>query len=401
MSKIDELTPEQEALLPVWRDRGLALGLSTTPLTDAEWDRVEAGTRECYRLAGLEQPRVMLRMDSPYSVVLAQNYSHTLLNAVPTAQVWDRVRIQVRNQVRNQVRDQVWNQVEDQVWNQVIDQVWNRVEDQVGNQVIDQVWNQVWDRVRNQVRDQVSGQVMDQVRNQVRNQVWDQVSDQVRGQVWDLKRSVSTSSWDAGWLNWIRFWRETGIIELDPKTIEKLDAWSDHALTGVSSWFPQVFVASDRPAFIHRDRQGNLHAENGQAIGWRDGWGINAWHGTRLPDDFWDWDAEKALSQANSEHRRCWLEAFGWGPVLDQAELISDEPDVGNSGHRLRLYRLPDDVIEQDVLLLTMVNGSDNADGSRREYGELVDDRFTSALEASAAGYGLTADEYRLLEVRR
>ena len=87
--------------------------------------------------------------------------------------------------------------------------------------------------------------------------------------------------------------------------------------------------------------------------------------------------------------------------MLDQAELISDEPDVGNSGHRLRLYRLPDDVIEEDVLLLTMVNGSDNADGSRREYGELVDDRFTSALEASAAGYGLTADEYRLLEVRR
>ena len=196
MSKISELTPEQEALLTVWRDRGLALGLSTTPLTDAEWDRVEAGTRECYRLAGLEQPSVMLRMDSPYSVVLAQNYAHMLLNAVPMDQVVD------------QVWDQVWTQVMDQVGNQVGYQVTDQVRNQVRNQVSDQVLDQVRNQVRNQVMDQVGYQVTDQVGIMVGDQVVDQVMDQVGGQI---KRSVSPSSWDAGWLNWIRFWRETGL----------------------------------------------------------------------------------------------------------------------------------------------------------------------------------------------
>src|SRR3990167_124121 len=141
-TKIAKLTPEQAAMMPEWTDRWLAVGLSTEP---ADWERAEAAVRGCYAAAKLKQPRVVLRMGSPFAATLGGATAVLLLDR--KKQVWSQVADQVRSQVRSQVEDQVRSQVEAQVWSQVADQVADQVRSQVEAQVWSQVEAQVWSQV--------------------------------------------------------------------------------------------------------------------------------------------------------------------------------------------------------------------------------------------------------------
>ncbi|HYM24953.1 MAG TPA: hypothetical protein VEU08_17170 [Vicinamibacterales bacterium] len=60
--KIEALTREQEAQLPVFRDKWIAIGLSTAP---AERPKAETAIRLAYRRAGLEEPATLLWLGSP------------------------------------------------------------------------------------------------------------------------------------------------------------------------------------------------------------------------------------------------------------------------------------------------------------------------------------------------
>jgi len=106
---INELTPEQEALLPVWREKWLQIGLSCEPCDVAVARPV---VDRVYRAGGLQPPAIVLVADSPMSSAV--------------------MGMILRGQVSDQVSDQVW------------DQVWDRVSEQVREQVWDRVWGQVW-----------------------------------------------------------------------------------------------------------------------------------------------------------------------------------------------------------------------------------------------------------------
>jgi hypothetical protein len=62
MSKIEKLTPEQEALMPVYRDRWLEIGLSTAP-TDK--DKIPSAVAAVYTNAGREPPKEIAYVPSP------------------------------------------------------------------------------------------------------------------------------------------------------------------------------------------------------------------------------------------------------------------------------------------------------------------------------------------------
>ena len=120
MSKIERLTPEQEAMLPVYRDKWLKIGLDTS---SCDRPQAEHWMSEIYRQADLVKPSVIWA-ESPLACIYTIQILH-----------------QVRGQVWDQVGGQVWDQVGGQVRDQVGDQVWGQVWDQVGGQVGDQVWN--------------------------------------------------------------------------------------------------------------------------------------------------------------------------------------------------------------------------------------------------------------------
>ena len=124
MDKITELTPEQIAAMPEFRDKWLAAGLSTEP---ANRNAAEAGMAKAYKAAGLEPPKLFIWLGSPMAGAVCSG----MLNNQGMAQVWgqvvDQIRGQVRDQVGGQVRYQVWDQVWDQVADQIRDQVYNAI----------------------------------------------------------------------------------------------------------------------------------------------------------------------------------------------------------------------------------------------------------------------------------
>lgn len=71
MKKIDKLTPEQEALMEVYRDKWLKIGLCTEP---ANRPLAEEGMRLAYKCAGLEPPKQILWADSPLAGMKLQSH---------------------------------------------------------------------------------------------------------------------------------------------------------------------------------------------------------------------------------------------------------------------------------------------------------------------------------------
>jgi len=72
MDKIENLTPEQEELLSVYRDKWIKIGLQTGP-SDAHL--AEEGIRTAYQAAGLPPPKAIKWVDSPLAGHLeALNY---------------------------------------------------------------------------------------------------------------------------------------------------------------------------------------------------------------------------------------------------------------------------------------------------------------------------------------
>ena len=122
MSQIIELTAEQEALLPKYREHWIKIGLATST-ESMEIRDIRQMVDKVYEAGNLEAPKHIIFLSSP----LAGYIGAVMINQV---QVWDQVGAQINNQVRDQVRDQVWDQVWDQVRDQVWDQVWNQVREQ-------------------------------------------------------------------------------------------------------------------------------------------------------------------------------------------------------------------------------------------------------------------------------
>jgi hypothetical protein len=97
--------------------------------------------------------------------------------------------------------------------------------------------------------------------------------------------------------------------------------------------FENAVVITERPTTLKRDDRNRLHSETGMALSYSDGWGIYAWHGTRVPKE-WIEDKKSitpdiALKWENAEQRRCACEIVGWHNILPMvnAKLIDKDPN--------------------------------------------------------------------------
>lgn len=95
--RIQTLTPEQEALLPVIRDEWLAVGLSTAP---ADRPAAEEGVRLAYAAANLPPPQHYLWRGSPWAGALAAAQLAAGQDPDPHAPL--------STELLQQIRDQVW-----------------------------------------------------------------------------------------------------------------------------------------------------------------------------------------------------------------------------------------------------------------------------------------------------
>ena len=104
MPKLEKLTKDQEALIPVVRDAWITRALGGDASFDRE--RIVKGVEFVYSLAKLKKPQFTIVIDSPFAAQYAANILPIIFKAIGKiergAQVWDQVRDQVGAQVGDQ-----------------------------------------------------------------------------------------------------------------------------------------------------------------------------------------------------------------------------------------------------------------------------------------------------------
>ncbi|CAM3422068.1 DUF6745 domain-containing protein [Kibdelosporangium persicum] len=230
----------------------------------------------------------------------------------------------------------------------------------------------------------------------------------IRESVADMIRAADSRPSGLRWLgqhdvDWIAHYDmhqrvlETRFADED---LAELELWATLARS-CGWWWPRedrCFVA-ERPLVLRTDPETRLHCADGPAVIYPDGWKVHAWHGTLVPA----WvtgtpTADMITAERNVEVRRCAIEKIGWPAFIDQAgsTLLGQAPDPGNPGCELRLYALP----ATRTRLLLATNGSLERDGTRRQYGLHVPDRFDNPVDAAGWTYGLTGAQYAQLRRR-
>lgn len=285
--KIEKLTAEQEALLPVYRDKWLEIGLSTEPL---DFEKAKIAVCTAYESAGLSKPTKFYTAKSPF--------------------------------------------------------------DAIG--------------------------------------VIQELNPKMKAK--DIFNDMTYGCHDANWLGFYQYFRDV----LDLKVCDKLSGLIDLAShCGWLNMYEDTVVFQDRPEHIKFDEQNRLHCENGPAILYRDGYGVYAWHGVRIPSEWitnkGELTAKTALTWVNMEQRRAACEIVGWAKVLRELNARVIESDEDPMIGTLLEVDIPDIGKEKFLKVLC---------GTGREFAIPVPPEMKTALEANAWTYGLDGDVLRQLEVR-
>ena len=100
-------------------------------------------------------------------------------------------------------------------------------------------------------------------------------------------------------------------------------------------WSPykNMAILQHRHCELHRDERGRLHSPSGMAVKYRDGWGVYAWHGVRVPAQIIEnpqsITAQSIRDENNQEVRRIMMERYGWDKWLKETKsvLLDRHPD--------------------------------------------------------------------------
>ena len=339
---IERMTPEQARELIPFREeqRRRALSTETIDCTSAI-----AAVNRLYEAGGCEKPRLVLFFTSPAMCLLARGVLMRL--SALRSQLESQLRSQLGSQLESQLESQLWSQLESQLWSQLSSQLWSQLSSQLVNGDLHQ-------------------------------------------ELWFI------GGWDRFWLAFYEFARRIG-MKLAPKLTAHFDAYQEYADTcGVAYFYPQVAFVSDRPERISFDSARRLHADDGPALKFRDGYSVYAWKGMRvdasLIEKRHEITTDQIKAERNAEQRRVLMEIYAHlhGPgriVADmKARLMSE--DVSH-GRPRKLYEIDGN------RFLHVINGSLEPDGSRREFLLGAHPDAMTPHDAVAASYGRPAAKYR------
>jgi hypothetical protein len=344
-TKLEKLTPEQEALMAAVRDEWISFALVSKEQMNKP--AVKQGIEWIYSLAKLKQPEIIYAKSPMACQIIANLYGNP--------SVWDSVGDSVRASVRASVRDSVWASVRDSVWDSVRDSVWDSV----------------------------------------RDSVWDSVRDSVR----DSKLEYFYPAWrdllsDSYWVAFYDYFTRIGII--NHSNFNKYLAYMK-AGAFYSIFLEGFAIVCERPEYISRDSEGRLHAENKPAVLWKDGYAQYFWHGVSVSQKLIETPEqitkEDLQNETNAERRRAMMEKLGekFYELLDVQEASRDFVGVGPYVQEAVLYRtkVKDTVANEHIQYVQV-----KCHSTGRKYMLCVPPDITDPLTAVAWTFSKKPEEY-------
>lgn len=334
-NKVDKLTPEQEAMLPIIRDEWYAHGLNTDP---ANREEAERGVNMVYKDAEEAEPNLYLWAKSP----LAGAYAVTALvdDKFGIDQIVYKLDASVKVHGEFTIKESGSDKIE----------VTLKLDDK-------------WPGRKHKYACKIQ-----------KNDAYNHIGRRIGGQYW------------AGYYAYFD--------AMDRLGLEKLDKIEGQLIVAKNAnwWWAldKATVLVERPErSVSMDEEGRLHHDTDACIKYRedDGrqWGVYAHHGVRIPPGkefiFTDPDkvtAEVILKEDNAELRRVMLEKVGYERIVDNMTLIDDDPAIG----KLWRMRLPGD---EDLALVDVTDPS-----TGRRYLLRVDPNAYGGLKTARAASAST-----------
>lgn len=396
---ITRLTATQQSAMAAHRDKWIRLGLSTEPYTEDDRREVEQALRFCYRRAGLVEPKAVIVAPSPFTLRVASGIAvgalHARHNGWPTDTTLDAAVVAaLRSGLARLPREAVDTAVRAAV-DDAIDEPVSQEIDATVVKAVDAALSAasfgiaVHHAVRSALDIGVDAAVGTAAGSAVRTAVALAIGapldretadgTQTGTQVGTRGRFLLRCAHDAeGPYTHVKIWpgRTAGRTYLrDCCDLEIADADALAALeaidsrTSAISLHPEFAMLTERPSLMRRDATGRLHAADGPAIAYRDGWRLYLWHGRLLPRSHEWLITERARltpdaieDEPKPELRCVALEIFGFERYLAvrPARVIATNELHGEQRRLLEIM-----MRGAPVRIIEVVTGSTEPDGGR------------------------------------
>jgi hypothetical protein len=367
----DALTPEQTRALKRYRARWAAMGRSTAP---ADRGATEEGARLAYRAAGLAPPARFVWCDSP--LAMSRRVQSISRDDGPNVRwtVIDRMRGKAAAQARRRLPRQLLLEVARAV----------------------------------NPDDALTASVAEAVTEAATLEPSALLTRYRRGEPLSLAcvllalcgregfRYAAAGPRDLSWLAAYEYLR--GVLALKAET-EPLIGLSQVAANG-GWWQPHARTCflSERPEFIRTDANDRLHHESGPALRFADGFSVFAWRGVEVPRWVIEHKARITLeaidAQSNVQVRRCMIEIMTPQRYVAQGGAVRLAED--ETGILWRKTWLASDA----WAAVEVINGTPEADGTRKHYFLQVPANLRTPREAVAWTYGIAPEAYDRLVLR-
>ncbi len=294
---ITELTPEQELLISVYREKWRKIALNTEPI---DKNQATAAIKAVYQALNLSEPDISF-YDSPLAGLQAG----------------------IASQQEN-IYGELYSYFNNQLWRK-------------SSQLLDR---KLVEKLERQLEIPLSLQLFRQFAIHIFNEINISGNPNVQPEMWAISGSH------------VDFCIEVLKCEYDLKIWELFNNFLKNC--GQVYVYENIAIACDRPRILSFDNSYRLHAEATPAIQFADGFSVYAYHGVRLPENYGklhphQWQPEWLLSENNAELRRVLIQGIGYARICQ--ELQATELDTWKE---YTLLKIDSQVDVEDIYLLKM-----------------------------------------------
>ncbi|MEG4033631.1 hypothetical protein QUA03_07380 [Microcoleus sp. S36b_A4] len=333
-TKVKKLTPEQAALIPVYREKWRARSLSTGPINRSQ---AAETVKSAYSAIGLKAPEIIF-VDRPYEA------------ADLIVSRFDNPRSQLRSQFETKLRSPLEKQLQGYLGSQLETELQNQLPTQLEQRLYTQLKTQLWEPEQNYLAGEISSQlppqqVIDERSGEIRPTLGKHLSNCIQPELWGAYGSlldfcISVLNLPHSYArNWIVF-----------QSIVRDCGWIYP--------YDKVCIVCEKPIALSADSNYRLHAEGTPAVQFADGVSIYAYHGVILPEWYGrlhphQWQSKWVLKEQNVEVRRALIQGITYDRICQELAVkeldswqeytllsIEFDDDFDNAGNPKPVYLL-------------------------------------------------------------
>ncbi|MBW4468914.1 MAG: hypothetical protein KME45_00735 [Stenomitos rutilans HA7619-LM2] len=304
---INQLTPDQEALIPVYQEKWRKIALSTERI---DQQKAAEAVKIAYTVIDEREPEIIF-VESPYAAL-------ALITSKTREGLKSKLESEIKQKLRFPILHELSNQLLFKIGHGLSNLLWNRVDESQQSPI----WIQLRDQIPIKQRKQFFSECM----------------------------PIET------WVSWGSYFDFNFSVLKLPHTQDKWLAFQ--ALVTECGWiFPykQLCIVCDRPTVFSFDLENRLHAEGLPAIQFTDEFSVYSYCGLRLPFKYRkmhpnQWKPCWILEEKNVELRRALIQGIGYERICK--ELYAAELD---SWQGYTLLEVDEDIDIEPIRLLKMI----------------------------------------------